>query len=223
MSLGDCMVAGTVVDGWWLAWRVGHDRISPLAARAWDHDEVWSKGGKGSMGDVGARRPAAGSEDVAGAGSSCTSYAGQSTDGCFTPLPEYELDQQVNSQAPSHSPHRSADQGHWISTGGTRVRVKDCRLCVPAQPPGHRPGRTQTASSRPSSGRPLAGLSDPAICLRNRVECPILYPYPAWRAEDATLCLYIAPPPSPTNGSNARYHLSGHPHPCWASKLYPEG
>jgi hypothetical protein len=95
MSLGDCMVAGTVVDGWWLAWRVGHDRISPLAARAWDHDEVWSKGGKGSNGGRG-RKAACGRvrrrrRSGEAQGFIYTSYAGQSTDGCFTPLPEYEL------------------------------------------------------------------------------------------------------------------------------------
>jgi hypothetical protein len=49
MSLGDCKAPGTVVEGWWVARRVGHGLISPLGPRAWGHDEVWSSGGKASM------------------------------------------------------------------------------------------------------------------------------------------------------------------------------
>jgi hypothetical protein len=59
MSLGDCKAPGTVADGFWVARRVGHGLIFPLGPRAWGHDEVWARGGKGSMGGVGARRPAA--------------------------------------------------------------------------------------------------------------------------------------------------------------------
>ena len=40
------------MGGWWVAWRVGHDLISLLGSRAWGPDEVWSRGGKESMGDV---------------------------------------------------------------------------------------------------------------------------------------------------------------------------
>ncbi|MGI8425572.1 MAG: hypothetical protein ACR2M4_03045 [Actinomycetota bacterium] len=57
-----------MVDSSWVARRVGHGLIFPVGPRAWDPEEVWSSGGKGSMGDIGARRPAAGSEDVTGAG-----------------------------------------------------------------------------------------------------------------------------------------------------------
>jgi hypothetical protein len=59
MSLGDCKAPGTVADVFWVARRVGHGLIFPLGPRAWNHDEVWARGGKGSMGGVGARRPAA--------------------------------------------------------------------------------------------------------------------------------------------------------------------
>jgi hypothetical protein len=37
----------------------------------------------------------------------------------------------------------------------TRLR-KNCHLCVPPRPRGHRPGRTQTTSSRPNGRRPVA-------------------------------------------------------------------
>jgi hypothetical protein len=56
MSLGDCKAPGAVMDGFWVARRVGHGLISPLGSRAWGHDEVWSRGGKGSMGAMGAMK-----------------------------------------------------------------------------------------------------------------------------------------------------------------------
>jgi hypothetical protein len=52
MSLGDCKAPGAVMDGFCVARRVGHGLIFPLGPRAWGHDEVWSTGGKRSMGDV---------------------------------------------------------------------------------------------------------------------------------------------------------------------------
>jgi hypothetical protein len=46
---------------------------------------------------------------------------------------------------------RRLDRHRW-----TRVRAKDYHLCVPAQPSEHGPGRTETTTSRPSGGRPVA-------------------------------------------------------------------
>jgi hypothetical protein len=35
MSLGDCKAPGAVMDGFWVARRVGHGLISPLGPPAW--------------------------------------------------------------------------------------------------------------------------------------------------------------------------------------------
>jgi len=63
MRLGDCKAPGAVMDGFGMARRVGHGLISPLGPGAWGHDEVWSRGGKGSRGRIGAKGHAAASVD----------------------------------------------------------------------------------------------------------------------------------------------------------------
>ena len=67
-----------------------------------------------------------------------------------------------------------ADQGHLTGIGGLPYGLGTATLAPPPQPPGHRPGRTQTTSSRPSGRRPVASRPARQYALRNPVECPIL-------------------------------------------------
>ena len=58
MSLGDCKAPGAVVDGWWVAWRVGHDLISLLGPGLGILMKYGQGAGRGQWGH--GRKPACG-------------------------------------------------------------------------------------------------------------------------------------------------------------------